>query len=130
MHWSGLVQTPETVTIVGTKGNVTIHGPAHCPTKATISTKSGRGFHTEDVCEDLPKLDEEVLARQAGEGGQLHHPNSEGFVYEIKAAMQAIEKGRKECSEYTWDDTRWVCRTVDAIREKIGLKYKEDLEFV
>lgn len=143
--WSGLVQTPETLTIVGTEGSIVIESPAHCPTRARISRNQGRGPPVTEALEyPLGALGDDVYARQsttespggttedahAGDTGKakgtLNFPNSEGFVYEIDAVMRAIDAGELECPEYTWAESRAVCAAMDAIRGDLGVLYPAD----
>lgn len=46
-----------------------------------------------------------------------------GFEYQIMASMDAIRSGKLECSQMTQSDTLTNMRTLDIIREQIGMKY-------
>jgi len=46
-----------------------------------------------------------------------------GFEYQIKASMRAIRQGALECPEMTQTDTLANMRTMDTIRQQIGLRY-------
>ena len=45
-------QTPEETLIVGTKGYIKIHAPAHCPSRITVTTVGGRE-DTHEAAHDL-----------------------------------------------------------------------------
>ena len=51
------------------------------------------------------------------------HMEINGFEYQTKAAMQAINNGELECEQMTQTDTLANMRTMDAIRQQIGLQY-------
>lgn len=51
---------------------------------------------------------------------------STGFEYEIEEASRCILEGKLEHEKMTWDFSLQLIRLLDAIREKIGLKYPED----
>ena len=46
-----------------------------------------------------------------------------GFEYQIKASMRAIRDGALDCPQMTQIDTLENIRTMDAIRQQIGLQY-------
>ena len=46
-----------------------------------------------------------------------------GFEYEIEAAMHAIQEGAIDCPQMTQTDTLTNMRTLDTIRQQIGLRY-------
>ena len=46
-----------------------------------------------------------------------------GFEYQIKASMRAIREGTIDCPQMTQTDTLANMRTMDTIRQQIGLRY-------
>lgn len=46
-----------------------------------------------------------------------------GFEYQIKASMRAIREGAIDCPQMTQTDTLTNMRTLDTIRQQIGLRY-------
>ncbi len=46
-----------------------------------------------------------------------------GFEYQIKATMCAIKEGALDCPQMTQEDTLANMRTLDTIRQQIGLRY-------
>ena len=46
-----------------------------------------------------------------------------GFEYQIKASMRAIHEGAIDCPQMTQTDTLANMRTLDTIRQQIGLRY-------
>ena len=46
-----------------------------------------------------------------------------GFEYQIKASMRAIREGAIDCPQMTQTDTLANMRTLDTIRQQIGLRY-------
>ena len=46
-----------------------------------------------------------------------------GFEYEINASMRAIKEGALDCPQMTQADTLTNIRTLDTIRQQIGLRY-------
>ncbi|MEM6697038.1 MAG: Gfo/Idh/MocA family oxidoreductase [Bacteroidota bacterium] len=49
-----------------------------------------------------------------------------GFEYEIEEASRCILEGKLEHEKMSWDFSLQLIRLLDAIREKIGLRYQED----
>jgi len=46
-----------------------------------------------------------------------------GFEYQVKASMRAIREGAIDCPQMTQPDTLANMRTMDTIRQQIGLQY-------
>lgn len=115
VSWSGLVTLPEEVTVSGSLGYVRILGPAHCPTKAVVARRSGRGFEFEEVKEDLPF--------ENGKDCEFNFPNSVGFVYEIEECERAIKGGKLCCEDYTWGESCVTAMVMDRARSEMGLHY-------
>lgn len=108
--------TPENTVIMGDQGFLRIHGPAHSPTRMTLSKASGeRGkFVEEDFNFPLPKLKA---------GLSVNYPDSEGMLYQVLAAEKCIQEGQLECSEYTLDESLAVMKIMDSYRQQVGVIY-------
>ena len=86
--------TPENTVIMGDQGFLRIHGPAHSPTRMTLSKVSNgeRGkFLEENFNFPLPKLKA---------GLSVNYPDSEGMLYQVLAAEKCIQEGQLECSVF------------------------------
>lgn len=110
--------TPENTVIMGDQGFLRIHGPAHSPTRMTVSKKapgSERGkFVEEEFNFPLPKLKA---------GLSVNYPASEGMLYQVLAAEKCIQEGQLECSEYTLDESLAVMKIMDSYRQQVGVIY-------
>lgn len=103
LTWGYLTDIPETTEIIGTKGIVRIHGPAHCPTKISVMKVTDP---TNEVIHqfDLPKV-----------AGTFNYTNSEGFVYEIVAVEKCLTQGNKECENMSLTHSlqaQHICRLI------------------
>jgi dihydrodiol dehydrogenase / D-xylose 1-dehydrogenase (NADP) len=92
-------ETPHEAVIMGTKGMIRLHRSWWCGNKLTL-IRTGK----EDQFIELPS-------------------HSSGFVYEIKAAQQALRAGKLETDLMPLDETLSIMKTMDAIRAQWGLKY-------
>ncbi len=85
-------------TITGTKGIIIIHPNFFDATRATLI--NGKKSKTVEKRLEI-----------------------NGFEYQIKAAMHAIQEGALDCPQMTQADTLMNMRTLDTIRQQIGLRY-------
>jgi len=85
-------------TITGTKGVITVHSIFNDATHATLIT--GKKSKTVEKRYEI-----------------------NGFEYQIKAAMRAIREGALDCPQMTQADTLINMRTLDTIRQQIGMRY-------
>jgi predicted dehydrogenase len=92
-------ETPQEATIMGTKGMIRIHRMCWSGNKLTL-IRSGQ----DDQFIELPS-----------------HAN--GFIYQIKAAHQALREGKLETDLMPLDETLAIAETMDAIRAQWDLKY-------
>ncbi len=90
--WSHVSETAEEVDVVGTRGNIRLHSPAHAPTTVSITRKEGdrRGGDRKASTHYFP------LPRVPGE---LFYPNSEGLCYEVVAVQRCVAAGLTECPQ-------------------------------
>lgn len=84
--WSHLVETAEEVDIIGTKGSIRIHSPAHAPTTVTVTCRTGDRRDGQQVSTThefpLPSIE-----------GNFIYPNSEGLYYEAVAVQRCLAAG-------------------------------------
>eukprot|EP00440_Ansanella_granifera_P076905 gb/GFBE01083457.1/.p1 GENE.gb/GFBE01083457.1/~~gb/GFBE01083457.1/.p1 ORF type:complete len:273 (+),score=55.91 gb/GFBE01083457.1/:1-819(+) len=108
--------TPENAVFTCERGNIRLYGPAHCPTRMTVSKVDGaRGkFREEDIDFPLPKLPA---------GQEVNYPHSEGMLYEVQAAEQCLAEGMLECPDYRLDESLAVMRLMDSYRRQMGVVY-------
>jgi len=85
-------------TITGTKGIIIIHPNFFDATQATLI--NGKKSKTVEKRLEI-----------------------NGFEYQIEAAMRAIREGTLDCPQMTQADTLANMRTLDTIRQQIGLRY-------
>merc|ERR1711920_114481 len=95
---------------------IRICGPAHCPTKVVLSQSHGRGKYIDKVLNyELPQCPPRMAA---------NFPNSEGFLYQVRAVESCLLQGQKECPEFTLEESLAVVRIMDACRKQLGVEYK------
>ena len=109
-------ETPETVTFIGTKGQIEICTPAHAPTAVKITKATAHGT-TATQTFHFP------LPATAPGLPPLVFPNSQGFQYEAMAVADAISKGLTEAPEWTLDETMDMMNELDEIRRQLGVVY-------
>jgi dihydrodiol dehydrogenase / D-xylose 1-dehydrogenase (NADP) len=54
------------------------------------------------------------------------YPDGQGFEYEIREVVDCMRQGKLESEVMPLDETLAIMRTMDAIREKLGLVYDND----
>lgn len=114
-----LCETAEETLVVGTKGRLKIHAPAHCPTKMTLELKAtGRGQVGETLTYDYPlPLDTATILSAGG----WKYPNSAGFCYEAAAVARCITAGMKECPQMPLDQTLRNLKLMEEVRWQLGV---------
>ena len=93
------VESPKEATVVGTKGYIRIHTPYFCPSAFTLHLN---GKEPERF--DVPY-----------EGN--------GWNYEAVEVIQCLQEGKLESQVVPHGETLALMRTMDRIREQIGLKF-------
>jgi dihydrodiol dehydrogenase / D-xylose 1-dehydrogenase (NADP) len=130
-------QTPEETLVVGTKGYIRIHSPAHCPTRITVTKIGGRESSTGETFEVPLPPPHPTACLGPGEVSasscpvpysMFHYPNSMGMLYEAEAVMDCIRAGQLECSEYTVADSLEVMRICDETRRQVGVVWPGEAE--
>ncbi|HEY8720599.1 Gfo/Idh/MocA family oxidoreductase [Pengzhenrongella sp.] len=91
-------KTPTTASISGTEGNIQIAGDFYAPTSFTVTRRDGSTW---------------TFDRRA----------SMGLQYEAAEVARRVTAGETESPRMTWDNSRGVLRTMDAVRAQIGLVY-------
>jgi len=99
----------KTAVISGTKGNISIHKCFWCPEKYTVSV-NGQEDHTFEI--PLQKVNH-----------NFNFPNSQGFMFEAKHVQKCLEDGKLESPVMPWNESLEIMKTMDVIRNQIGLKY-------
>ncbi|GMH86902.1 hypothetical protein TrST_g4836 [Triparma strigata] len=125
LNFGFMGESAEETTIVGTKGRVLIHSPAHCPTKVTLSTKmEGRG-NSSSVTWDfpLPEITEDIIS-----SGGYYYPNSAGLAYEAAAIARCVDAGKLETPQFTKEETLKVMEILDEFLRQVGLFEFEEEE--
>ena len=92
---------PEVTEIAGTRGRITLHRPAHCPTRMSV-WQAG-----EDQVPSLYATGNVPLPVQVFEyplpgtvSMQRPHPNQHGFLYQAEAVHRCLAAGLRECPQY------------------------------
>lgn len=96
--------TPTEAFIQGSKGTIKLHAPFHHTQKLTIA-----------------------LNKQTQEDIEIKYTGN-GYYHEILEVVDCLRKGKTESKKMPHSTSRQIIATLDAIREKIGLKYESDLE--
>ncbi|KAF1332927.1 Dimeric dihydrodiol dehydrogenase, partial [Globisporangium splendens] len=121
IEYTCLAQMGETVTIIGSKGRVHIHSPAHVPTEITVVKYGENGANNTEQSFKFP----------APEPAANATPNCFGdgttsFVYEAQAVTNAILSGAFECTEYPVSESLALMGIMDKIRTDLGVVYDAD----
>jgi dihydrodiol dehydrogenase / D-xylose 1-dehydrogenase (NADP) len=103
---TGAANTEERVTIQGSLGRIVLDSPAHVPEKVRVFKDAGRGKTTEEVF-DYPLPDDSYTT--------WYYPGSIGFTHEIKGVCDALVAGKKECPQFTWNNSIQLATVIDEI---------------
>jgi len=104
--------TPEEAVFIGTKGNIRLHRPAHCPTKVTLSIFESR--------ESVKETEFEFPLPPKPEGTPpYNYPGGEGMMYEAQVVHDALRKGLKEAQEWTHRESVTCMSVVGAMRAAV-----------
>lgn len=110
-------QMGESVTIVGSKGRVLIHSPAHIPSRVTVFTNAD----AQERVSVFPWPEPVANAAPSNFGG------SEGLVYEARAVAASIVNHETENSEYPHAESLAISEIMDKVRAAIGVVYAADV---
>lgn len=103
---TGAANTEERATFQGTLGRIVLDAPAHVPETVRVFCDAGRGKSTEEVFEF--KLPDDTWTT-------WHYPGSIGFTHEIKGVCDALREGKKECPQFTWNNSIQLATMIDEI---------------
>lgn len=93
--WS---RTPTVASISGTEGAIQVAGSFYRPTSFRVERHDGRVW-------------------------VFDQPGTKGLQYEAAEVARRVAEGETQSPLITWDDTLAVLRTMDTVREQIGLVY-------
>lgn len=116
VSYTTVAQMSETVTIVGSKGRILIHSPAHVPDRVTVFTNAD-GKQQESV---FPWPEPAANATASNFGP------TEGLLYEALAVTASILNKETENSEYPPSESLALTEIMDATRVAIGVVYPAD----
>jgi hypothetical protein len=94
--------SPREALIVGTEGQVRLHGPFYKTTGFTIKPRDGEPYNVERPYE------------------------GNGYQFEAAHAMQCLRDGLTESPVMPLDETLAIMRVMDRVREQIGMRYACD----
>ena len=103
---TGAANTEERVTIQGSLGRIVLDAPAHVPEKVRVFRDAGRGKTTEEIFDF--KLPDDTWT-------SWYYPGSIGFTHEIKGVCAAVREGKKECPQFTWNNSIQLATMIDEI---------------
>jgi predicted dehydrogenase len=92
-------QSSPDLTLLGSKGKITLHPPLFCPSKLTLEL-----YNSETQIIDMPF-------------------ESNGYQFEIMEVNACLRKGLLESDNMPLDESLQIMRTMDEMRRQIGLKY-------
>ena len=94
-------ELPETTELVGTKGRITLHRPAHSPTRLTVRVPEEGGVPSLYRTNNVP-APAQVFEYPLPGGVSLatSYPNQHGFLYQAEAIHRCLAAGLRECPQY------------------------------
>ena len=93
--WS---KTPTTAKIGGTEGAIHVAGSFYAPTSFTLQRRDGRVWN-------------------------FDHPSARGLQYEAAEVARRVAAGETQSPLMPWQGTVDVLRTLDTVRQQIGVVY-------
>ncbi|TYZ57084.1 hypothetical protein PybrP1_010456 [[Pythium] brassicae (nom. inval.)] len=110
-------QMGESVTIVGSKGRVLVHSPAHVPSRVSVFTNAD----AQERVSVFPWPEPAANATPSNFGP------TEGFQYEALAVTASILNKETENSEYPHAESLAITEIMDKVRAAIGVVYPADV---
>ncbi|XP_056334232.1 dihydrodiol dehydrogenase, tandem duplicate 1 [Danio aesculapii] len=98
---------PNTASIFGTSGTITVSSPMHCPTTLEVNGQKS----------EFPLPDPHL---------PLNFPNSTGLRYEAEEVRRCMQKGLKESIRMSLADSELVMEIMDEARRQVGVVYEQD----
>ncbi|PVD34097.1 hypothetical protein C0Q70_05360 [Pomacea canaliculata] len=103
---NGSVLGNNTLTIHGSKANIELHSPFHCPTTITLPSGETKVF-------PLPETPY-----------TYNWANSNGFVYEAECVRKCLQQGQlTECPDMPHEDSLNIMAILDEVRRQLGVVY-------
>ena len=94
-------ESPETTEIVGSRGRITLHRPAHCPTRLTLRVPEEGGVPSLYQTNNVPAPAHELEYPLPGAVSlATSYPNQHGFLYQVEAIHRCLAAGLRECPQY------------------------------
>ena len=94
-------ELPETTEFVGTRGRITLHRPAHCPTGITVRVAAEDGVPSLYKTRNVPPPAQFFEYPIPGSVSlQESFPNQHGFLYQAEAIHRCLAAGLLECPQY------------------------------
>jgi len=118
--WHSIVQTEEETTVVGSKGYIKIHSPAHCSTKITLVRQNARDGPSYETF-NFP------LPPPAPGCTPFNFMGSNGFQYEAQAVQSYLAAGKTTSDVLPPEVSLKTMGIMDEVRKQIGLKYPFEL---
>ncbi len=103
---TGAANTEERVTIQGSKGRIVLDSPAHAPERIRVFRDAGRGKTIESVFDF--KLPDDTFTT-------WNYPGSIGFSYEVEGVCDALRQGRKQCTQFSLNNSIQLAKILDEI---------------
>jgi len=123
---SMVAEIPKEVYINGTTARIKIHEPFWSPEKITI-TKNARGVY--DKVTGEKGIHEELTFPHPAPltaDEKYNFRNSIGLQFEAAHATKCILEGKTESPEMSLNETLTIMKTMDKVREIVGLKYPSE----
>mmetsp|Transcript_13056 Transcript_13056/g.44249 ORF Transcript_13056/g.44249 Transcript_13056/m.44249 type:complete len:440 (+) Transcript_13056:86-1405(+) len=116
--WKG--EGAQETVINGTKGFIVLRSPGMAPTHVTVNVAVARNtYETREIEFEIPKHPEGLPPIKAC------HPRSEGMLFEVLDAAEAIRAGAIECPAVPHQVSINLAETVDEILAQIGVVYPQ-----
>mmetsp|Transcript_24005 Transcript_24005/g.64944 ORF Transcript_24005/g.64944 Transcript_24005/m.64944 type:complete len:345 (-) Transcript_24005:352-1386(-) len=113
LFWTGLCDTQEVATIMGTKGQIVFQRPAHTPTTLTLTSQVSRTETEHETFHfDLPEEDG---------SHEFFYPGSIALQYEAEAVRLAVLEGAEELPHWTHAESIACHRIMGQVRQQLGV---------
>ena len=125
-------QTPEDTLIIGDKGYIRLHSPAHCPIQLSltrVASREGNITETMDFPLPLPSPEARLPSGEVSTCGcpapyeMFHYPHSVGMQYQAQAVTDAVLNGKTECTEFRLQESLLGMQFCDDVRRQLGVSW-------
>ncbi|KAL1521789.1 hypothetical protein AB1Y20_021442 [Prymnesium parvum] len=108
-----MAETCEATEVIGTKGRIKLHPPAHCPERVSLIVALDRGLtETTDFTFPIPEP-------KGFPAPNWNYPNQHGFVYQARAIHRCIGEGWLECPQYPHAEVIQTMTIMDVAKRQI-----------